>query len=412
MEAHSGPRGFIGVMEDRAPSGGMRRTVTRVLAALSAILLMQLFLRFRASPLLFDEIGDFCRIESFLKGTWRTQDCGVATLPGYHLLIASGLSIWSAASVPSARSISFFLSLLSCIPVFLIARLLHRSQALVRTLGVVTLPILLPFFPLLYTDVLGLGMLLWSLWAALRRRPLLAALLLTAAICVRQNAILWLPLIAVVSLERTAISRFPSLGSLLGRGYAFFLPIAFFGLFLWYNGGVSLHRSAVTPAATFSLGNVFFALFLFTSLFLPLVLALMRQMTATLFRRRWVWLLLLVFCLLFIFGFSATHPINQQGGQLRDAILLAVTTQAVPRTVFLLAGVLALLMILVTPLQRPSFFLLYPIAFLSLSTLWMIETRYALVPLVLFMLLRKSLSWRMEIMQVAYNFVVLAWIFS
>jgi len=414
METSVGLLGHSVKHMEGAPSfGGMRSTIVMLLACLTGVVVAQVFFAFRGTALQFDEIGQYCRISSFLSGTWRTQDCRVVTLPGYHVLVAWALSLWGASSVPAARTVSFFLSLLSCIPIFLITRILHRGYGLLRAIQIVTLPILLPFFPLLYTDVLGLGMLLWALLAALRRWPLLAAILLTAAICVRQNAILWLPLIAVVSLEGNILPHLflGSLGSLLRRGYAFLLPIVFFCAFLLLNGSPSLNRSAVTPSVTFSLGNIFFALFLFAVLFLPLVLRQAPRM-ATILRERWrISMLLLVFFIIFIFGFDVTHPINQSAMQVRDLILRSVAGGGLPWMFFFLSTAIAFLTMLVTPLERPKFLLLYPVAFIVLSTTWMIETRYAIVPLVLFLLFRKSQSWRMEMIQVAYNLALCLWVF-
>lgn len=66
---------------------------------------------------------------------------------------------------------------------------------------------------------------------------------------------------------------------------------------------------------------------------------------------------------------------------------------------------------LVTPLKERSFLWLYPLAFLYLGGSWLIETRYAIVPLVLFLLLRCTLPWRLEMAQFLFNVVLCLWVF-
>jgi hypothetical protein len=66
-------------------------------------------------------------------------------------------------------------------------------------------------------------------------------------------------------------------------------------------------------------------------------------------------------------------------------------------------GLLALILM---PLSRRSYALVYPFTFLSVAASWLIEPRYYLVPLTLLMLMRKQEHWLTEYVLLAYWLVL------
>ena len=416
---------------DASSSAGLRRVIEIVLAVMTAAAALQVFLALQHAPLVFDEVFHFERIEGLLRGTMRLQDWGVM-LPGYHLFIAGMLRLSGFASVPAARFVTFLVSVACCAAAFSVAFSLDRKSALLRTLQVATLPILLPFFPLLYTDTLSLCILLFATFAALRGWALLSGVLLLAAVGVRQNNVLWVPLIFAIVLGRettwqivpTELSEWLHESAARLRAHRsrsvfvrvslpFLLPVAAFVTFVLVTGRASLNPvlAASHPFPSFSLGNVFTALSIFAALFLPLVCARVRSIAELLVRRRWVLIGIAALFFLFFIGFRVNHPANSDPAYFRDAVLLAAAAGGLPGLLFFLASALALLTMIVTPLMRRSFVLLYPLALLYLGGSWLIDIRYAIVPLVLFLLFRKALSWRMELLQLLFNFVLCLWVF-
>jgi alpha-1,2-glucosyltransferase len=292
-------------------------------------------------------------------------------------------------------------------------------------------PILLPFFPLIYTDILSLSLVLFALLAALQSRRFLLCLFFLLAALVRQNNILWAPLLFAILLESDPLWRLSApdpvtwlrkaaqrlrdgraLRSLFRSAAPLLLPIIAFVVFVIVTGRASFNPDldSAHPFPSFSLGNIFFTLFLFTALFLPLVLVRARTVVLLL-RRPWILLLLVALFLLFSFGFHVDHPANSEVARLRDTILLAAAAGGTTGFLFWLLGALGVLTMLATPLARRSFAWIYPLSLLYLGGSWLIETRYAIMPLVLFLLLRKPNSWRIEILQYVFNCVLLLWVF-
>ncbi|MDD5103305.1 MAG: hypothetical protein PHX93_02800 [Candidatus Peribacteraceae bacterium] len=418
-------------MKRSITSSGVQRATEILLAVCTLFLIVLVYVRMEAAPLLYDEVFHYQRITAVLQRVLPPAGWGVM-FPGYHLLTAGLLTIVDQTSIPAARMVSLLFGLLACGVAYGVARAVDRPTALLRTLQFATLPILLPFFPLIYTDTLSLSLVLFALLAALHARLLLVGLFFLLASCVRQNNILWAPLLFAILLEaepewrivasgsfawlRAAVARLHhphALRAVIRLTAPFLLPVCGFALFVAMMGRASFSPdlAAAHPFPSFSLGNIYFTLFLFTALFLPLVLVRARSLVRLL-SRPWILLLLVALFVLFSAGFRVDHPANSEVGRFRDVILLAAAAGGTAGFVFWFAGALAVLTMLATPLSRRSFLWIYPLALLYLGGSWLIETRYALVPIVLFLLLRKPNSWRIEILQFACNIILLTWVFS
>ncbi len=394
-------------------SSGVARVTETVLAMCAIAVMVFLLLRQADAPLLYDEVFHYGRIEKLLRGTVTVRDFGVM-FPGYHLLVAALLKLTGLSSVAAARVISLLLGLTSCGAAYGIARSVDRPTALLRTLQCVLFPILLPFFPLLYTDPLSLALLLFAVLAALRGRLFLLFIFFLFASLVRQNNILWAPLLFALLLPaapawRVVIKR-PM--ALLKIAWPLLPPVIVFLLFVAWTGRASLNPDLAFahPFPSFSFGNIFFTLFLFTPLFFPHVAAHAR-VTIRLLGRPSTWLLLVMLFTLFSIFFSVDHPANSEVGRLRDTILLAAASGGLQGFLFWLSGAIAVLTLMATPLARRSFLWIYPLSILYLGGSWLIDPRYAIVPLVLFPLFRKPNSWRVDILQIGYNILLLLWVF-
>lgn len=389
-----------------------RRAFEWMLILLTAGALALSFLSFRSGPFIFDEAMHFPRILGVATGHLRDVQWGVM-LPGYHFLIGGIMGLFHLTSVAAARLISFVIStVLCCGAAFLVARSLDRESALLRTAQTAVFPLLFAIFPLLYTDALSLGLVLLGLWFALRPQSLSSALLLTLAVLVRQNNILWAPLFfGIIALKERGTWRALFSWSVLPIALPFILPCALFIAFVIMNGGLAVNFAASHPLGFFP-GNIFCALALLGAIFLPVVIAKAGDMAALVHRHRIVLLLLALFLLVFLFTFTVSHPFNQDMRYWRNVVLVTVTHEWWAWVLFALSMVLALLALITVRLQAAGAWLLYPISVLYLGGSWLIDMRYAIIPLVLFLLLREKRSWKEEMVQYAYQVVVCMWVFS
>lgn len=347
---------------------------------------------------------------------------GLTVLPGYHVLITLLALLTGVRTLEGARILTALASL-PVIPIFyLIVRQLNPRFATVATLQFVFLPILFPFFFLLYTDVLSLSLVLASVLLMLRRRRNAAAAVAILSVLVRQTNIICLAFVlglAYLEDHDLTLSR-DKLRSFLRQHLLFVLGLMGFAIFVVLNRGVAVGDRAAHPLKL-TLGNVFLFLFLYFFLALPLHLAALKSALTSLGDKRVLGLSLLLY-VVFMLTFAADHPYNQvtlQGnvfavdatlvGQepfLRNELLHIATRSALGKTLFFIPVLLSCLILLKTKLVQRRFLLIYPLSLLILTPSWLIEQRYCIVPLALLLLARERSSARLEYATAALGLVV------
>src|SRR5262249_7548103 len=154
-------------------------------------------------------------------------------------------------------------------------RRLGPEGAALRTAQLFFLPILMPFFFLLYSDTLGLLLILLALLLALEDCVWGGALASIAAVMVRPTLICWMLFVFLVPFIRAhggGVER-AARREHLGRGWLYLLGIAGFVLFVIVNRGVAIGDREHHPPFRFHSDSVFFGLFIVFVVFLPLHLA-------------------------------------------------------------------------------------------------------------------------------------------
>jgi alpha-1,2-glucosyltransferase len=192
----------------------------------------------------------------------------------------------------------------------------------------------------------------------------------------------------------------------LVKYWLFLLTGTLFVVFVFANGGVAIGDESAHPVSAVHLGNVFFLMFLSFFLFLPLFWA--RRHEALSPMRTWpAWLGVGVLFATFWLGFSVDHPYNTQEGDrfMRNAVLIFFSSTALSKFSFFVPVALAMLSLRVVRL-RSHWWLLYPFTILFLLPAWLIEQRYYLIPLSLFLLAREPLGDFVERLQVGWFFVM------
>ncbi len=373
------------------------------LGVLLALLYVVAALASLPGPVRGDESYHYAQIELFRSGELRVLDQYLTTIPGYHAMVAALLALFAQESLGAARLVNAGFGLLVAAAFFRLRRRLWPGSEVLATAQLLALPILAPYFFLVYTDVLALALLLCATLATLKGRNGLSALLLCGLVLVRQNEVVWaLLMVALAASPEHAGGGFrgwrarglAAWGEFLAIAWPYALPLLLFVAFWAWNGSISLSRAqaGLHPDASLHLGNPLFALFL-AGLLLPLQSACgLGAARSWLRQHAWRWLLPLGLFALCWFGFRADNPYNTALPDFlpRNAFLLALDNHLPLRAGFCALVVLAACGLAPTRLRPASAVMLYPIGALFLAASWLIEQRYALVPLVLWLAFREQ----------------------
>ncbi|GAA0706232.1 hypothetical protein [Dokdonella soli] len=364
-----------------------------------------------------DEIYHYAQIHLLRHGDFRLLDVYLTTIPGYHAAVAALLWMSGLDSLGAARAINALFGLAALAGFHALRRRLWPDTESIATAQLIALPILVPLCFLVYTDVLALALILWASVATLSRRHALAVLALSCVVLVRQNDVVWAAFLGAVAIWPTwrehGLARWRTLVA-IGAPYA--APIALFLAFWAWNGSISLShgQAALHPELTLHLGNPFFALFLAGAL-LPLqTLAGLRRFAEWTRARPWLIVVPLVLFALYWWAFHADNPYNSALPDFypRNAFLQALDRDAVWRALAGVVMVLAACGLAPTKLRPREAAWLYPFAALFLAASWLIEQRYVLVPLVLWLAFREHRSRAIEYATLALWLALAVYAFS
>lgn len=344
-------------------------------------------------PLYSDEYVHYAQIEDFLRGHFRLQPA-LTTLPGYHSVLAIFALAFDFFSPSLIRSISFSFALLTILLFFLLVHEIRKESVLIKGFYYGFFPLLFPFFFLIYTDVFSLLFLLLSFYLLLQRHSWIASIFGVLSLGIRQNNIIWLGFFcAFLYYERFGFSvNVRSLKSFFKDSFVFLLGFALFLVFLFINKGIAVGDRAMHPPFSLHFENVFFMLFLFFFLFLPLHVFHFRKIVQFVRRKPLVLLLLLGIFLYYLKFFIVDHPYNLLGERyfLRNWLLSYFSVGMGLKALLFLPIAYSLLSLFMIRLERPPFYLLYFFSVLSLLPSWLIEQRYYLVPFVFFILFKEE----------------------
>lgn len=349
-----------------------------------------------------DEVEHFSQIHLFLRGDPRILTDHLTMIPGYHALVAAVLWTFGSESLDAARLVDVGFAIVAAAGFQSLRRALWPGTESIATAQLLVLPIFAPFFFLVYTDTLALALLIWATLFCVREQHWRAAAALTALVCVRQHEVLWAAFLAVLAAWPSwNEAGFGAWRAIVQRAFPYALPmIGFLGFWAW-NGAISLSatQSAAHPDLSLHLGNVLFAIVAAGGL-LPLhVLLGTRDFLAASRRRAWVLALPATVFLCFWFGFHADHPFNAMSPSyyLHNGLVMAIEGHAAVRAAVGVCAALAVCGLAFTPLRPAAAVWMYPFAAVFLAASWLIEARYASVPIVLWLAFRQQRSRAIEI---------------
>jgi alpha-1,2-glucosyltransferase len=363
-----------------------------------------------------DELNHYSQIVLFRRGDFRVYTDYLTTIPGYHAIVAAILWVFRAESLDAARLVNVAFALIGIAGFHSLRRHLWPGTETIATAQLLVLPILVPLFFLVYTDMLALALIVWAAFATLKERHWISALLITALVGVRQNEVVWAGFLAVMAAWPLWSERgMQAWRTIAARVLPYCVPVAGFLGFWWWNGSISLshEQAAVHPDLSLHAGNLFCALFL-AGVLLPMhAIAGLRDFVDRTKQRPWLIAVPLLLFAAFWFGFRADNPFNAlfPDYYIRNGFLLAIDTQPWLRALVGAVVVLAACGLAFTRLRPAYAAWMYPFAALFLAASWLIEQRYALVPLVLWLAFREHRGRAIEFATMALWFALAVWLF-
>ncbi len=376
-------------------------------AVFTAVLVVVGHWLFLRVALIGDEPIHLSQVLRFVRGEGGMHPW-LTTFPTFHWLASWIVRALGSESTSTVRLASTMLGILVVPAAWFVARArFDRAVSRARAFGVAFLPILVPYFFFIYTDAAALAALLAAVAAAERRRWLLAGAFGLLAVALRQTAIVWVAWLFAQYLwnERPwlawradGVRRLREASLFVATGIAF---VAFVVL----NRGIAIGDSSSHPLGVYD-QNLLFFLVVVALLLLPAMLLEARATWAMIRRKPVVWMIVAgVAAAWFQFGWNADHPYNLLPYHLHNDVAMWLN-DAMHRacvTPFAVWGLLTL-----CRLSRADFpTISWAVAtVLTLVPSWMIEHRYAIVPLALWLLLRPAASATTERAQLAWLVVL------
>lgn len=419
----------MSAQEDRRETREILPSSSAVGAAVIAGVFLMALLTIHTESFFGDEGFHMAQLERFLAGNFSIHG-ELTMLPGYHAILFAAAWGTNLHSLNFFRFVTLIISLLSVAIFRAILRQTSTPWSGTRTLQYAFLPILFPFFILVYTDVASILFILLALFLHVRRQYALAALAGIVSMFMRQNNIVWLFFFfllfiaeewpCIIKMLPKPLRLLPRMRELRQkftcrvRPPAFILAASVFALgallfiaFVLWNHGIAIGDKSAHPFPAVHTGNIFFALFLSFFLFLPLHLRNVPDIVRGLRRSRFLWPAIVVLFLLYMLTFKNDHGYNQGWDSvfIRNRILMYMTGVAWLKAMAFVAIAWAFVSFSVTTLARRSYWLLYPITILYLLPSWLIEQRYYCIPFALFLLFRKSRSQAFETWFAGYGVV-------
>ena len=345
-------------------------------------------------PLYVDEITHFSAISNFCKFNFSFPDF-LTTIPGYHFF--GGL--FGALTDCTEGFIRFFnllASFAAIIVFFYLAKEIAPKNYKEKSLLFSLLPILFPFFFLIYTDVLSLLFVLLMFYSAVKEKYALSGIFGLLSFVVRQNNIIWVLFVGFYLFFGLKGNLSSKLRKSFSAGFVknilpYVAVLVIAGVLFAKMGGFALGDRAQHP--TFFIGpmNIFTLLFFFFWINLPENVLNSRKIFSKISSLgcKKIAALIAIFTLFYIFfmlTFRVDHVYNNYEIYhyfLRNKILHLFDSSAILRSAFFLCALYASLSLAVTKFKEKRQHLVYLFSGLFLALSWLIENRYFIVPFVL-----------------------------
>lgn len=346
-----------------------------------------------------DEQWHYRQVWFFLNGRWFLHGT-ITMIPGYHFIMFLLGYLFNTNLLSHIRIFSFFFSFLTVVIFYLMAEKTNEKNSVIKTVQYFVMPIIFPFFFLVYTDIFSMLFLFIALFCTLSKKYTAAGIWGIISLFSRQNNVIWLAFLFCIiyvmefgySFERKKIITH------LKKRWIFLLGFLLIVLFVIFNKGFTLGDRGSHPIALHT-GNVFLMLFLFFFLFLPLNVSNFKKIVIFLKENKTYFLYIAFFFVFYLLTYKNDHPYNNYTGiddpfyfNLRTRLLVFSCSGLWQKVLYFIPAAYAALSIRVTKLSDKSFYLLWPFTVLYLAPSWLIEQRYYMLTYSFFILFKEEES--------------------
>ncbi|HBI17017.1 MAG TPA: hypothetical protein DDY52_02585 [Candidatus Moranbacteria bacterium] len=360
-----------------------------------------------------DESYHYRQIRMFYSARFEMAD-GLTTIPGYHAFISlPAWVIFDDLSLFKIRLLSLSTALFIIPIFFFLSKKISPPNPWEKTLILILLPIAFVYYPLIYTDIFSTLLFFLAFYLSLNQKYHWAALVSIAAICARQQNIIWhlfIWIFTYVNLYGFNFS-FKNILNYFRATLGFIVGIILFFIFIKLNGGIAIGDKGSHPLGIY-LGNIYFFLFLAGLLFWPILLKRIFT-TKKILKNKFAWVALgvatVVSGILFFYP-PELHGYNHDPRFIRNIFLSFIYNGHIGfYSVLVFLGILSLFSI---KLNKLSNYLIYPFTILCLLPSWLIEQRYTVIPFLLILLFRKEEYYRLEnILKIYYLILCITLVF-
>lgn len=384
---------------------GVKKGVDESLLYFWVLILAALLLGFNAFSHLREPIGDEAahafQIHWFLRGKFEHFQ-NLTMIPTYHMLNAFISQGFDSSNFNALRMSNLILSA-GTIPVFFIlTSLAYPKQSRLRTLQFIFIPFLFPLFFLVYTDLLSLLFVLMVVALSMEKSYKLAGIFALAAIMTRQTNVIWVVYACTFILfERNNIEVSKKfILEYLKDVWPFVLVGFCFCSFVLWNGGIAVGDKEQHPVS-FNISNYYFFLIVSFLLYLPLCLANVRKVYDLLMRHKWLFIAIGVGFFIYMLTYEHPHKYNtKELSFYRHNLFIYYTSDVYWLRMLSYVGIawmfLTYWVSCLHSVCKTKIVLLLPFSLLSIVPLPLIEHRYYIVTLCLFMVFRPPVPRRYE----------------
>ncbi|NTW75828.1 MAG: hypothetical protein HGB34_02905 [Candidatus Moranbacteria bacterium] len=335
--------------------------------------------------------GAHLRLIKMLHSDTHASLGNITNVPGFHhavtVVTRSLEPVFHFGEYPKRSTIRIIVYILFgpafIVSLFGLSRALYSSTS--AAMSSLTFPVIFPFIYLVYTDIPALTFIIAAIWAHLLRRNHLAAGLIAVAFLMRQDAIIWIIPLFVLSCEsivRDANWRKPDMEiflRLLRVNATYIIVGILFVGFLVMNGGVAVGDKSAHPSSYLGLGNFYYFLMISTVLFAPLLIGRVSHVCSLLYRR-WRIIVPALFFGWFIFlsTFATNHPYNGDPRFLHNLPILFLRTGTGAFVFGYLLAAYAVLAFLTVRFIRHRNLVFAGTAIVAMLPHWMLEPRYSM----------------------------------
>lgn len=368
------------------PKNISRQYIIIIAVSILCILLVNLH-PWLGSNMIADEIYHQRQIEMFQEGDFAQQP-DLTTLPGYHWGIYLLMIPIGATGLNPLRIAGSLLGLAAVFLFDICYRTLHGSPHPQRTLQFFLLPILFPWFFLLYTDAFAITVLLLAAYFWLRERHVWAAGAGAALFYVRQPVVVFVFILALIDLlEYVRANRQTLSLNVLGRwflrGWPYLLLLVGCAGFFLINGGFAVGDTDSHPGGVVGWDNVTFSAWMAFLFIWPLVIGRFGDGLQLLLHKhgslgRILGFIGVVIAFASVFFFDPTHPYNALAGTLHNGFILWANSIGFGRLWLAIPIVLLSLALTQIHFKSTTHYVIYFGWLISLIPFWLVEPRYSI----------------------------------